>query len=345
MPESKPHVALLWKKEGASLRCNLCNRHCLIPQGKRGGCGVRENQKGTLIALTYGRPCSVAVDPIEKKPFNHFWPGSSVLSLSTVGCNFHCAFCQNWTISQAKPEDFNAEFVEPELIVQAAIENNCQGIAYTYTEPTVFFEYCNDIAKLAAREKLYNVFVTNGYMTQDMLKLAKWMDAANVDLKSFSDEFYMKTCGGVHIQPILDNIKWMRKHKIHVEVTTLVVPGENDTPAELKKISEWAAGVDKDMPLHFSRFHPDYKMMDKQITPAKTLEIAYKQAEEAGVKYVYVGNIPGHDGESTYCPKCNHLLIQRKGFFVNKTELDEKKTGFFCPECGTKQNILGKIIR
>jgi pyruvate formate lyase activating enzyme len=320
--------ALLWKKEGKHIRCFLCNRKCLIADGKRGQCGVRENQSGKLIALTYGKPCSIAVDPIEKKPFNNFWPGSRALSIATVGCNFHCGFCQNWQISQAKPEAFPTKFVPPEEIIKLTLENNCQGIAYTYTEPTIFFEYCNDIAKLAVKEKLYNIFVTNGYMSQDMLKMAKWLDAANVDLKSFSDKFYKDICGGIKLQPILDNIKWMNKHKIHVELTTLLIPGLNDSDDELRQLVEWIASVDKKIPIHFSRFHPDYKMMDYEITSESTLLKAHKLAKEAGLRYVYVGNIMGTQLESTFCPKCNHLLIQRVGFSILKTDLKGNK----CPD-------------
>lgn len=336
----EPKQALLWKKEGKNIRCNLCNRKCLIPQGKRGNCGVRENQSGKLIALTYGKPCSIAIDPIEKKPFNNFWPDSRALSIATVGCNFHCGFCQNWQISQTQPEAFPTREVTPETVVEIATREGCQGIAYTYTEPTIFFEYANDIAKLAVKEKLYNVFVTNGYMTVDMLKKAKWMDAANVDLKSFSDKFYKDICGGIRLQPILDNIKWMNKHKIHVELTTMLIPGLNDSNDELKQLVEWVAKVDKKIPLHFSRFHPDYKMMNYEITPESTLLRAHKIAKQAGLRYVYVGNIMGTKLESTFCPKCNHVIIDRVGFSTLKIDLDK---GFKCPKCGEKQDIVGKI--
>lgn len=338
------HVALLWKPEGKHIRCFLCNRHCLIPDGQVGNCGVRMNKSGKLIATTYGRPCSIAVDPIEKKPFNHFWPGSRALSIATVGCNFHCGFCQNWTISQAKPGDFPFPFVSPDQVVNMISENKCQGMAYTYTEPTVFFEYCNDIAVPAHKRDFYNVFVTNGYMTQEMLKLSPWMDAANVDVKGFSDKFYMDICGGAKLQPILDNIVWMHKHKIHVEVTMLLVPGLNDNKDELRAFAEWLAGVSKDIPLHFSQFHPDYKMMDRPITPTKTLEMAYKIAKDAGIRYVYVGNVPGHDKESTYCYNCGHKLMHRVGFSVLKSELQKTTSGYKCPECGKKILVIGNVM-
>jgi pyruvate formate lyase activating enzyme len=333
--------ALLWKKEGRNIRCNLCNRQCLIADGKRGNCGVRENQSGKLIALTYGMPCSIAIDPIEKKPFNNFFPGSRALSIATVGCNFHCGFCQNWQISQAKPEAFPTQYVSPELVVEMAVRENCEGIAYTYTEPTIFFEYSNDIAKLAVKEKLYNVFVTNGYMSEEMLKMAKWMDAANVDIKSFSASFYDSICGGIRIDRILDNIKWMNRHKIHVEITTLLIPGVNDSEGELRGLAQFLASVDKKIPLHFSRFHPDYKMMNYNVTPKETLLLAYKIAKEAGLRYVYVGNIPGEKLESTFCPKCNYKLINRVGFSVTRIDLDKTGKNFVCPNCGERQDIVG----
>lgn len=335
--------AILWKKEGTRIRCSLCNRRCLIADGMRGNCGVRENIKGKLYALTYGKPCSTAVDPIEKKPLHNFWPGSRALSIATVGCNFHCGFCQNWQISQAKPEAVPANFVPPKDIVAQALKEKCHGIAYTYTEPTIFFEYCTDIAKLAAKKGLYNVFVTNGYMTREMLEAAKWMDAANVDIKAFDETFYQDVCGGVKLKPVLDNVEWMREHKIHVELTTLLIPGLNDDPGQLKALAEWIVSVDPSMPLHFSRFHPEHQMLDKPITPETTLRSAYQIAKTAGVKYVYVGNIAGRL-ESTFCPKCNHLLIERSWYTLFKTDILKKGKAFACPECGQKQDIIGKIL-
>lgn len=337
--------ALFWKKEGKHIRCFLCNRRCLIPDGKRGQCGIRENHSGKLIALTYGKPCSIAIDPIEKKPLNNFWPGSRVFSLATVGCNFHCGFCQNWQISQAKPEAFPTEFVPPEIIVESALREKCDGIAYTYTEPTIFFEYANDIAKIATKKGLYNIFVTNGYMGQEMLEMAKWLDAADVDLKSFSDKFYQEICGGIRLQPILDNVEWMHKHKIHVEITTLLIPKLNDSREEIQNLVAWLSSVDKKIPLHFLRFHPDYKMINYEITPEAKLLEAHRLAKEAGIRYVYVGNVPGIKLESTFCPKCNHLLIERSFMAVLKTDIKQTNKGFTCPECGEKQDIVGKLVK
>jgi pyruvate formate lyase activating enzyme len=311
--------ALLYEKlENNFVHCFLCAHHCKIAEGKFGFCGVRQNIKGTLYTHVYGRPCALHVDPIEKKPLYHFFPGSFSFSIATIGCNFHCNFCQNWEISQARIRDgveIDKENVFPEEVVKEAIKNKCKGISYTYTEPTIFFEYAYETAKLAKTKGLYNNFVTNGYMTKECLEMIKpYLDAANVDLKFFKEDSYKKICAG-NLQPVLDSIKIMHRLGIWVEVTTLVVPGENDSEEELRDIAEFLVSVDKNIPWHVSRFHPDYKLTDRAPTPEATLKKAVKIGQDEGLSFVYAGNVIGF-GNDTYCPNCKKLLIKRDGFSV-----------------------------
>jgi len=333
--------ALLYEKlPEQRVRCNLCAHRCVIAPGRKGICLVRENQDGMLYTLVYGIPLSQAVDPIEKKPLFHFYPGSTSFSIATVGCNFRCEFCQNYDISQM-PRDqgrIMGNQATPEQVVHAAERHGCRSIAYTYTEPTIFFEYSYDIARLAHATGIASVYVTNGYMTGEMLELFQgvsdghepWLDAANVDLKAFRDETYKKVCGA-RLQPVLDSLKRMEELGVWVEVTTLVVPGMNDSEGELRDIAQFIAReLGAEVPWHVSRFHPDYKMVDRGPTPASTLQQAYDLGREAGLNYVYVGNMPGARLEDTICPNCGQRVIERRGFQVTRRNLRDGK----CGNCG-----------
>jgi len=312
----------------------------VIAPGKLGVCRSRKNEDGELYTLVYGSIVSMAADPIEKKPLYHFWPGTDVFSLAAPGCNFKCLHCQNWTISQVNVEEIAHEDLPPERAIELTKRYGCKGIAHTYSEPTLWMEYAYDVGKLAHREDLYNVYVTNGYMTIDALeKLSPYLDAANVDVKAFNDNFYRKICGVPSISPVLETCEWMVGHGIHLEVTYLVIPRENDSPEEIRKFCKWAfEKLGPEVPTHFSRFYPHYKMTDRSQTPVETLERAVKIAREEGLHYVYIGNVPGHESDNTYCPKCGELLIERYGFSVTRHELKDKQ----CPKCGTKINIVGK---
>ncbi len=323
--------------EDERVKCDLCPHRCVIKPGKAGICGVRENRGGTLYSLVYAQAISANVDPIEKKPLFHFLPTSSAFSIATVGCNFHCNFCQNADISQI-PKDKSltppgwerlGRELPPEQVVDLAERYGCASIAYTYVEPTIFFEYAYDTAKLASERGIKNIFVTNGYMTEEALRtLEPYLDAANVDLKAWSDDFYRKICGG-SLQPVLDTIRLMHELGIWVEVTTLLIPGYNDDPEELKQIAEFIAEVDVDIPWHVSRFVPHYKMRDVPYTPVETIHRAVEIGYAAGLHYVYVGNVPGDEYENTRCPYCGEVVISRFGYYT-RVHLDGNR----CPSCG-----------
>jgi pyruvate formate lyase activating enzyme len=312
-----------------------------LPQ-KRGICGVRENREGKLYALTYGKAISEAIDPIEKKPFYHFLPGTKSLSIATLGCNFRCDNCQNWQISQgSKGEAVIDGFdLPPEKVIEDAQKEDCPSIAYTYTEPTIFFEYAFDCMKLAKKEGIKNVFVTNGYMTKEMLKMAKgYLDAANVDLKFFDDKMYLSNCGG-HLAPILDNLKTMRKLGIWVEITTLSIPTLSDSKEMFEKIAQFIKNeLGSEVPWHLSRFSADisYKLNNLKDTSLNTLEMAYEIGKKAGLKYVYLGNVPGHQGENTFCPKCGTKVIERIGYQIKRFDRNGR-----CPKCVYKLELILK---
>jgi pyruvate formate lyase activating enzyme len=318
--------------DGKKLHCYLCNHHCKISDSKFGVCGVRQNRGGKLYTHAYGEAIAANVDPIEKKPLYHFLPGSRSFSVATVGCNFRCGFCQNWQISQVRGIDSAGARgypLLPDEIVRKAGEHRCPSISYTYTEPTIFFEYAYDTARLAQEKGLLNVFVTNGFMTPEALEtIQPCLHACNVDLKAFSEDFYRKTCGG-HLEPILDSIRIMKKLGIWVEITTLVIPGQNDDEAQLRGIAEFIAGVGPDIPWHISRFHPDYQFAEVEATPLESLQKAHNLGKEAGLRFIYVGNVPGESAE-TLCSGCRQPLIIRQGFFVEKNVV---KDGH-CPNCG-----------
>lgn len=326
--------ALLYEKlEGKLAHCFLCAHHCRIADTKFGFCGVRQNLGGILYTHVYAKPIAMHIDPIEKKPLYHFLPGSESFSLATIGCNFHCGFCQNWQISQANIRDgyaIDKNDVLPEQIVSEAKKSACRSISYTYTEPTIFFEYALDIAKLARKDGLYNNFITNGYMTKECLEMIKpYLDAANVDLKSFREGFYHKICKG-KLEPVLNSIRLMKKMGIWVEVTTLLIPGENDSDEEVTDIAEFIASIDKNMPWHISAFHPDYKFMDHEPTPVATLKKAEAIGRKAGLNYIYVGNVLGL-GNDTPCHSCKKLVIRRDGFSVLENNIKQGK----CAYCNT----------
>ncbi len=315
-----------------AVRCRLCNHYCRIADGHRGVCGVREAQDGRLYTLVYDRVVAIHADPIEKKPLFHFLPGSRSLSVATVGCNFRCDFCQNYSISMYPREhsDVPGDRVSPAELVQVALDRKCRSISYTYTEPTIFFELARDTGILARQSGLRNVFVSNGYMSREALdKLPDFLDAANIDLKSFSDEFYRSYCGA-RLDPVLESIRALHAAGIWIEITTLVIPGLNSSPDELARIAGFIASVDARIPWHVSAFHPDYHRLSTPPTSVRHLEAALAAGEAAGLKHVYGGNVPGHPSENTHCPECGTLLIERRGFTIRRNLL----TRPVCPTCG-----------
>jgi pyruvate formate lyase activating enzyme len=328
--------AYLYEKlEDHTVKCNLCSHRCIIKEGRRGRCNVRENEAGILKTLVYGQLIARHVDPIEKKPLFHFLPGSRSYSIATVGCNFRCRFCQNADIAQM-PTDregiIMGDSYTPQEVVAAAQKAGCRSISYTYTEPTVFFEFAYETAKLAHRNGIRNVFVTNGYMTSEALDMIEpYLDAANVDLKAFTDRYYKELCGAKlkHVQATL---KLMTARGIFVEVTTLIVPGLNDDPSELNDLAAFLAKqLGPHIPWHISRFHPTYKLTDRPPTPVKTLSMAREIGLKAGLRYVYTGNVPGDTGENTYCYHCGKMVVERCGFQVGKMHIKNGR----CDYCDT----------
>ncbi len=328
--------ALLWKKEKDKIRCSLCNHRCLIAEGRRGACAVRENREGRLYSLVYGKLVAVHIDPIEKKPLYHFYPGHASFSIASVGCNFRCLFCQNADIAQL-PHDHGGLIAgkdyKAEQIVGEARENSCLSIAYTYTEPTVWYEFTKDCGRLARKKGLKNVYVSNGYMTREMIDDAKFIDAANIDLKAFNDNFYREICGA-RLEPVLESLKYLKKKGVWIEVTTLVIPGKNDSDDELKQAAQFIADeLGKETPWHLSAFHPDYKMLDVPPTPLETLMRAYGIGKEAGLRYIYIGNIDSETGRDTICPNCGEVVVRRGWMEVLENRLQGRKPGQ-CPNCG-----------
>ena len=323
------------------VKCNLCSHRCLIKTGQRGICGVRENSGGILETLVYGRLIARHIDPIEKKPLYHLMPGSRSYSIATVGCNFKCLFCQNADIAQM-PSDRRGMIVgdifTPEGIVADALKGSCKSIAYTYTEPTVFFEFALETAKLAHAQGIKNVFVTNGYMTPEALQMINpYLDAANVDLKAFTREFYHTYCSA-KLEHVKNTLTLMRSSGVFVEITTLLIPGLNDDPSELQRLAAFlAADLGTETPWHISRFHPTYKMTDRPPTQVKTLWTAREIGIKAGLKYVYLGNVPGEGGENTFCYQCGKMLIDRWGFHVCKNLIVDEQ----CPDCGARIHGVG----
>ncbi len=326
--------AYLYKKiKDKQVSCRLCNHFCLIEDGQRGLCGVRENRSGTLISLVYGKVIAANCDPIEKKPLFHFLPGTRSYSIATVGCNFKCLFCQNSDISQM-PSDRNRIMgteMTPDQIVSQALNHHACSISYTYTEPTIFFELTLDTARKASAKRLKNVFVTNGYMSKDCLEsISTDLHAANVDLKSFRESFYRQQCNA-KLKPVLNTLEIMKNMGVWLEVTTLLIPQRNDSPEELKDIAGFLATLDPNIPWHISRFHPTYRLTNALPTPRQSIQRAREIGLEAGLKYVYSGNLPGDEGEKTFCHKCGTSLIDRIGFSIMENRI---KNGH-CPKCGS----------
>ncbi len=325
------HKANWWEvAPNGKLLCTLCPRYCTLGEGQKGFCFVRENIDGVMYATGYGRPTGFAVDPIEKKPLNHFYPGSQILSFGTAGCNLGCKFCQNWHMSKAKLDEAGAIFATPEQVVQLAKRYKTKSIAFTYNDPTIFGEYVIDISKLAHEEGIKTVMVTAGYITPEARKdIYKYIDAANVDLKAFTETFYHKLTFS-HLQPILDTIKWLHdESNVWIELTTLLIPGENDSDEEITQLSEWVLNnVGPDVPIHFTAFHPTFKMLDKPRTPSSTLDRAREIAIRTGINYVYVGNVHNIEGQTTYCPQCKQAIITRDWHSVMNVKMDGNRCGY-----------------
>ena len=316
-----------------TVSCQLCPRECIIPEGGTGFCRARKNVKGMLFSLGYAQPCAIHIDPIEKKPFYNFYPKSMSFSIASAGCNLRCRFCQNWQISQISPLDTVNQYSTPDKIVSTAKSSGCRSIAYTYTEPTNFFEYMLDTAKHARSNGILNVNHSNGYINPEPLKeLCKYLDAANIDLKGFSNDFYNRICEA-ELNPVLETIKTLKKSGVWVEITNLVIPGYNDDMKMITKMCEWVKNdVGADTPVHFSRFYPMYKMTGVAPTPVSTLEKAREIAVKTGLHYPYVGNVPGNPGDNTYCPNCKKMLVKRAGYSILENEVKKGK----CKYCGAK---------
>ena len=324
-------------KDGA-VDCCLCNHRCHIADGKRGFCLVRENRHGTLYSLVYGRIVAANVEFMEKKPLYHFLPGSRSYSIATRGCNFRCPWCQNWEMSRAEGSGDFTELpnTEPVHVVEKARLEGCQSVCYTYTEPTIFMEYALDTARLARERGLKNVFVTNGYQTPEAVEVMKdIIDAANVDLKSFSEEFYRTQCHA-RLEHVLEAIGNMHAAGIWVEITTLIVPGGNDSEEELQDIASFVAGLSPDVPWHVTRFHPDYRVTDLGLTPVETMRRAIEIGREAGLRYVYAGNIILPEAKDTACPECGHVVVRRDGLGRTQCDLDGNR----CRQCRTEMPVV-----
>ncbi len=323
------------------VRCFLCGRRCIIPEDNLGFCNVRKNVGGILNSLNYGKACVLNVDPIEKKPLSHFHPGSMVLSIATVGCNFRCQFCDNWEISQET--GISGRDILPDEVVKEALDYECKGISYTYTEPTIFFEYAYATADIAHQKGLFNTFVTNGYMTTDAVKkISPYLDAATVDFKGGADpDFYRKFSSVPSVEPIFDALKQMKQCGIHIEITNLVIPKIGDSMDRISELTDWIhKNLGKDTPFHLLRFHPDFRVFEIPSTEIQVLEKAYEISCESGLNYVYLGNVPGHRYENTYCPQCKDIVVQRYGFRITRWRLNNEKR---CLNCGKQIAMEGNF--
>lgn len=332
------HEALFYSFDNDKLRCILCPHRCIIEEGKYGICGVRKNVNRKLYSTVYGRVSSMAMDPIEKKPLFHFHPGTWIFSISTVGCNLKCKHCQNWEISQTSLERVHLPYYSPDEIVSLAREEGSQGIAFTYNEPTIWFEYTLDVSRISRSLGMYNVYVTNGYISEEPLReISPYLDAMNIDVKGFTEEFYRKIVGG-RLKPVLDTVSIARSLGIHIELTYLIIPTLNDSEREIRDFSRWVLEtLGEDGIVHFSRFHPDYLLTNIPETPAKTLHTAYSIAREEGLKYVYLGNLWDERYETTYCPKCGTPLIKRSGYSIRIENLTDDGR---CSICGQKILVI-----
>lgn len=329
-----------WSKEayhyvklGNNVQCHICPNQCILENGDRSICRVRVNKDGKLYTLVYGNPCSVHVDPIEKKPLFHFLPATGAFSIATAGCNFRCQNCQNWAISQSRPEDTKNTELFPEGVVQSALNNNAKSIAYTYSEPTIFYEYMYDTSKIARQNGLRNLWITNGYMNEEALvDFCQYLDAANVDIKGFREDIYNSLNAG-RLQPVLNTLKTLKRQKVWFEITNLIVPTYTDNLDAIREMCDWIVNnIGPDYPIHFSRFTPIYKLTSLPPTPVDTLENAAKIADDAGIKFVYIGNVPDSERQNTYCPECRNIVIERKGYRITQNNLQNGA----CGSCGER---------
>lgn len=358
----KKEAVLYDKLDDNKVQCNVCAHRCVIKEGKKGFCLTRINESGVLYTVVYGSLISKgSIDPIEKKPLYHFWPGHSIYSIATIGCNFRCKHCQNWSISQCYPNEDGSKAIcengggwrgqnyplvkmSPEQLIARVKRSDAKLIAYTYNEPLIWHEYITDVAKLAKKEGILNVLVTNGYSTPEASEeLVRVMDAANIDIKAFTDKFYRKIVGVKSLQPVLDTAKFWSESGMHIEITNLIIPDENDNHEEIRGMCSWIRdNLGSLTPLHFSAYHPDYKLTDHQRTSAKILEEAYDIAENVGLKNIYIGNLRASKGNNTYCPSCGQLIIERSGYRLSQVNLDKNAK---CPKCGEPTGIEGKAIK
>jgi pyruvate formate lyase activating enzyme len=320
------------KLDELKIKCELCPRECVIGDRERGYCGVRENQNGTYYTLVHSRPCTQQVDPIEKKPLFHFLPGTQAFSIATAGCNMECKFCQNWNISQFRPEQIRSDKMSPEDIAQRAKKAESVSVAYTYSEPVIFYEYMYDCAVAARKEGIKSVMISNGYILEKpMRELCAVLDGVKIDLKAFTEKFYAETCSG-HLKPVLDTLVLLKELGMWFELVVLIIPTLNDSPQEIEQMAKWVySELGPDVPIHFSAFHPMYKIQNLPRTPVKTLERCRKIALDAGLRFAYLGNVRGHPGEHTYCPDCGEILIRRQGYIIIKNTIENGK----CPKCET----------
>ncbi len=320
------------KLQHSQVRCKLCPRKCVIDDHERGYCGVRENQDGVYYTLVYSRPCTFHVDPIEKKPLFHFLPGTTAFSIATAGCNLNCKFCQNWQISQVTPEQVDSYYLPPEKIATMAKDYKSKSIAYTYSEPTIFFEFMYDTAIQGKKQGVNSVVITAGFMEKDPVKdLCKVVDAIKVDLKAFTEDYYQKVVRG-NLKPVLETMETIHNQGTWLEIVYLVVPTLNDGEKEIRELARWTmANLGPDVPIHFTRFYPQYLLKNLPPTPVSTLEKCKAIADAEGLHYVYIGNVPGHPAENTYCPKCGKILVERTGFLIRRMEITDGR----CPYCKT----------
>lgn len=329
--QPKQHPARYWEAQSkGQVQCLLCPRQCVIPEGRRGFCGVRVNRGGELFTLGYNNPVAIAIDPIEKKPFFHVLPGTPALSIAVAGCNMRCLFCQNWHISQKRPDEVISYNATPEDIVALAEKYHLPSVVFTYTEPTVFYEYMLAIAKIAHQRGIRTGMHSCGYINPEPLKeLLTYLDFVNIDLKSFDDDFYRELARGAALEPVLEALKMVKKSGVHLEITTLIIPGKNDSPGQVRKLCEWIRdNLGSDTPLHLSRFTPQFQLKNLPPTPVATLREAYRIARESGLKYVYIGNVIGIEEESTFCPRCGQMIIKRKGYDIIENHIRSGRCAF-----------------